>query len=812
MSLPTPSSTRHRPVRPASPALPHWQRVAKLTINMVAVGTMVYLGSAQAQVDPAPVPEGLKGVAVPTPSTLSSYILDKSAAIRLGKALFWDMQVGSDGKTACASCHFHAGADNRSKNQISPGLNRMASPTKANPDTSFQLAGPNYQLKLDDFPTHKFADPNNRDSQVLRSTNDVVSSQGVFNEKFVGVTPGASTDQRQVVYDPVFHVGASNTRRVEPRNTPTVINAVFNFRNFWDGRAQYLFNGVNPFGARDANARVYKTVGSTLTPVQVRIDNASLASQASGPPGSPFEMSADGRTFMDLGKRLLRAKPLAQQKVSSTDSVLGLHANPLGNGLTTADYGAMVKAAFKPEWWNANQAIQIDAAGNRKVIPVPANLAANQYYQMHANFSLIFSLAVQLYESTLVSSDSPFDRHMAGLGGMTPSQSAGMGVFFGKGKCANCHGGAEFTNASVRKTLKEPLARMVMGNGATAVYDEGFYNTAVTPTLDDIHNGANDPFGKPLSLTGLAQQVGSTQFKALIGITPNLSVAAGERIAVNGASKTSTVRNIELTAPYFSNGSVATLREVVDFYNRGGNFARNNRADLDADIQPLGLTETEKAQLIDFMVALTDDRVRYHAAPFDHPQLFVPNGHDGNTQSVASDGEGRAKDLMLEVAAVGASGYKDKPELTPANFLGTALSGSPTVSVVSRQDGRCLDVGGGSTSSGAALIFYPCHGRDNQKFKMVPAGNGAFWLKAAHSGKVMRVRGASSSDGAVLEQGTQVSGVKEQAWMVLDAGNGYYTLYSRHANKCLNHSGDAALQWSCQSSSAAQGSQQFLLK
>ena len=49
-------------------------------------------------------------------------VKDQAALMRLGKAFFWDMQVGSDGVQACASCHFHAGADSRSRNQISPGL------------------------------------------------------------------------------------------------------------------------------------------------------------------------------------------------------------------------------------------------------------------------------------------------------------------------------------------------------------------------------------------------------------------------------------------------------------------------------------------------------------------------------------------------------------------------------------------------------------------------------------------------------------------------------------------------------------------
>ena len=63
--------------------------------------------------------------------------------IALGKALFWDMQVGSDGVQACASCHFRAGADPRSKNQVSPGLKHV--PVA---DLTYSTGtGPNYQLE-----------------------------------------------------------------------------------------------------------------------------------------------------------------------------------------------------------------------------------------------------------------------------------------------------------------------------------------------------------------------------------------------------------------------------------------------------------------------------------------------------------------------------------------------------------------------------------------------------------------------------------------------------------------------------------------
>ncbi|MEH2242228.1 cytochrome c peroxidase [Nostoc sp.] len=247
----------------------------------------------------------LKTVAIPEPDNLGEFIQNKTKAIALGKALFWDMQVGSDGISSCATCHFHAGADNRAKNQINPGILRVNADGSPNPDNTFSIGKPNYTLKPGDYPFHKLADVNARLSQVLSDTNDITSSQGVFNTKFVNTTSGSVQDTAIQQNDRVFNVGGVQTRRVEPRNTPTVINAVFNFRNFWDGRAQNIFNGVNPFGLRDPNAKVYKAASilSPLTPVSVKLKNSSLASQAVGPPTSSFEMSADGRTFAEIGDK-----------------------------------------------------------------------------------------------------------------------------------------------------------------------------------------------------------------------------------------------------------------------------------------------------------------------------------------------------------------------------------------------------------------------------------------------------------------------------------------------------------------------------
>jgi cytochrome c peroxidase len=608
------------------------------------------VGAQEAPEPLPPLPESLKKVPVPEPRNLREFVRSKSAAIQLGKALFWDAQVGSEGRQSCASCHFHAGADDRLRNQTSPGL--LAG------DTTFQTKRPNGALAASDFPLRKLANADDRASAVLRDSDDVISSQGVVARAFVDVVPGQPVDTGTHRDDPVFHVNGFETRRVEPRNTPTVINAVFNFRNFWDGRANHVFNGVSPFGAVDPNANVFKDGGDgTLAAVVVAIDSASLASQAVGPPLNPFEMSFDGRTWPKVGKKLLALRPLALQLVHADDSVLGVLAssrlNASGKGLETT-YARLIQAAFRPEWWRSSKVVTFSAGG--PVIGAPPKdraLTTSEYTQMEANFSLFFGLSVMLYESTLVSADSPFDRWRDGdPHALTDRQKKGLEVFMNKGKCVNCHGGAEFTNASVRNVVNERLERMIMGDGRVAVYDNGFYNIGVRPTQEDVGVGGNDPFGNPFAETRRAQLGIRTfgDFRLDPPLHPN------ERVAVNGAFKTPGLRNVELTGPYFHNGGQATLRQVVDFYNRGADFADRNQADLDPDIQRLNLDEGEKVALVDFLTALTDERVKYRRAPFDHPQLLVPDGHDGDETTTTDDGCGASSDRMREVAAVGAQG------------------------------------------------------------------------------------------------------------------------------------------------------------
>jgi len=666
-------------------------RLLKRKSHIMAIATVVTVAilgghTASAQVVPPPANPlaSLKTVAVPEPPNLGEFVKDKPAAIALGKALFWDLQVGSNGQQSCASCHFHAGVDNRDKNQLSPGLLRVNASGEADPDFTFNAGkGPNSVLQPADYPFHKLEDPNNRSSAVLADTNDVAGSQGVIRAEFIDIVPGSAVDQVEVKPDPVFNVGGTNVRQVTERNTPSTINAVFNHRQFWDGRAQNEFNGVNPFGSRDPNAFVLKSPRKQSPPQQQKISlkNSALASQAVGPPLSSVEESATGRVLPDIGqkfdrlkvkklpretgKKLKQLRPLGTQLVHPEDSVLGTLSRWPQPGLKDKSYEDMIEEAFHRKWWDSQYIIKVDSTGGTQYIRKPQGPSAtDEFSVMDYNFSLFFGLAIQLYESTLISNDSPFDRFKEGnSNALTVQQQQGMALF--NQACVFCHGGAETTNASVKNVENQRLRRMTVGNAPQAVYDTGFYNIGVRPTGEDLGVGGNDPFTHPLSESRLAQQ---GLFQSLLNATPNLTVGANERIVADGAFKTPGLRNIELTAPYFHNGGELTLRDVVDFYNRGGDFAENNIDNLDRGIRNLNLTEEQKTSLVAFLVSLTDDRVRYERAPFDHPQLFITNGHPGDQNAVTDDGTGQATTTVIELPAVGASGTT-----TPQpNFLGVS--------------------------------------------------------------------------------------------------------------------------------------------
>ena len=526
----------------------------------------------------------LKAVPVPQQPGLEKYVRDREALVVLGKALFWDMQVGSDSQTACATCHFHAGADHRAQKQLS------------NPTGAFV---PNYVQTLSDFPFHALADAGDNRSAVVRDSSQRAGSAGVFRRMLNDISTGGASDDGFDATDlPAFTIAGRNVRQVTIRNTPTVINSVFNLRNFWDGRASDIFSGLTPFGESDTRANALVVANGLLAPQKIRIENSSLASQAVGPPLSNIEMSYDGRTWPKLGKRMLVLRPLALQKVAADDSVLGALANPDGRGLLAEHtYLSLIQRAFQPEYWDSTELA--DAAGQALGRQAPAQ-NTTEFTLTEYNFALFFGLAVQAYEATLVSDDTRFDRFAEGeAAALTAQEQNGMRVFRGN-ECADCHTGPEFTIASFTAAARRGRIERSR-NGLSA--ETGFFRTGVRPISDDTGLGGTDDFGKPFS------QVSAQ------GVAPG----------TGGAFKTSGLRNIEFTGPYFHNGGQATLEQVVEFYNRGGDFP--DGGNLSPDVRRLNLSAADRAALVAFLKSLSDDRVRFERAPFDHPELCVPVGH-----------------------------------------------------------------------------------------------------------------------------------------------------------------------------------------
>ena len=563
---------------------------------------------------PLTPPGALDSIPVPLPPNLSEFVQNRDKAIALGKALFWDMQVGSDGRTACATCHWHAGADVRTVNTVNPG------------SSGSLFRGVNKALKSSDFPFHKFRDPtipgDKTSNPVIEDRREVTGSQGVVTEDFVEIKSGSSQDEGKFVLNPTFNSDNADVRQVTGRNAPTSVNAVYFDRSFWDGRANRYFNGVNPFGELDPNAHVLKAnAAGEIQPVKIQLDNAALASQAVGPPNSDVEMAWNGRTFAALGRKMLSLQPLSQQMVAADDSVLGVYRDASGRGLdlSQAAYAKLIREAFLPEWWS----------GTAKT--------SDGYTQMEANFSMFWGLAIMMYESTLVSDQTPYDKFARGdKDALTAKAKAGLRIFVQEGKCLNCHHGPEFaggTISTLRGVLSEDggVSLMPMEQGL-AFYDEGFYNIGVRPTTEDPGVGGAHPLLGPWSY--------SRQEQAGRNPDPHDVVTADRRVAVDGAFKAPTLRNVELTGPYMHNGSMKSLTEVVQFYARGSDFRESNLKDLDSDVNGVPSLQGNPdaiAAVVEFLEHLTDPRVKHQRAPFDHPELVLPNGHLAVTAGVALD-------------------------------------------------------------------------------------------------------------------------------------------------------------------------------
>ena len=158
------------------------------------------------------------------------------------------------------------------------------------------------------------------------------------------------------------------------------------------------------------------------------------------------------------------------------------------------------------------------------------------------------SRSLASFVRSLLSGDSPFDRFINGdRTALTAEQQAGLQLFRGKANCTACHVGPTFS-------------------------DERFHNT------------------------GVAWRDGRLQDEG--------RSAVSGRVEDRGAFKTPTLREIALTAPYMHDGSVLTLTDVVEFYDKGGT-ANPGR---DPELRPLHLSVSEKDALVAFLHALNGSR------------------------------------------------------------------------------------------------------------------------------------------------------------------------------------------------------------
>ncbi len=250
--------------------------------------------------------------------------------------------------------------------------------------------------------------------------------------------------------------------------------------------------------------------------------------------------------------------------------------------------------------------------------------------------------------------------------------------------------------------------------------EEGFPEVAFDSRAhaSEVINNAVAPGDAGANLVGAGCGVGTGTAPCSAGVTApiimNGFTQMGTWPVVNrvnrfGSIKAPQLREVELTGPYFHNGGKLTLRQVVDFYVRGGDFPVTNSAHRDFNILNLNaelqsdMSEAEKVAMVDYMLELTDDRVAREAAPFDHPQMILPL--DGTAPE--SDGTIN-RDAMLTgcVAAPAQFGpgqqFCTGPTPAPTGATGPLFLNVPATGAAGNPGGRIPNFLG--ISSGPRLV------------------------------------------------------------------------------------------------------------
>jgi cytochrome c peroxidase len=199
-----------------------------------------------------------------------------------------------------------------------------------------------------------------------------------------------------------------------------------------------------------------------------------------------------------------------------------------------------------------------------------------------------FAKAVSAFERTLVSADSPLDRYISGdLNALSESARNGLILFRTKARCGVCH--VFNQNFAAFATFPFFTDGNYRNTGVAANFS-GFEVLAVRAMA-----AARDKSGQ--SFAALVKHEGAGELGRFVTTGNILDI---------GAFRTPSLRNVELTAPYFHDGSAPTLEDVVRFYVKGGKKNPNRDWQLD----PVELAENEQKDLIAFLKALTSDDAR----------------------------------------------------------------------------------------------------------------------------------------------------------------------------------------------------------
>jgi cytochrome c peroxidase len=277
------------------------------------------------------------------------------------------------------------------------------------------------------------------------------------------------------------------------------------------------------------------------------------------------------------------------------------------NKLTgTRNAPTVINAAYMAtQFWDGREPSLEEQAGQPPINPVEMGLAdydpilriVRSDPEYTAMFKKVFNKsgdqitmkevkqAIAAFERTVIAGDSPFDRYQYGgdKTAMSPAAIRGLEIFRGQGRCVSCH---------------------VIEQTQALFTDNRFHNIGVgfLTLADQESRVARELLESKRKGISVDVQVLTKKNTSELG-----RFAISETLQDMSAFKTSTLRNIDKTAPYMHDGSQKTLEDVVKFYNNGGRLEKTDPLSpfLDGGIRPLNLTKEQEADLVQFLKALT---------------------------------------------------------------------------------------------------------------------------------------------------------------------------------------------------------------